>query len=95
VLWLLDADGVAGPVNATAPGPVTNAEFVHALGRALRRPAWLPVPAWALKAALGEMSGPLLLFSQCVMPDRASRAGFSFRYLTLEGALSHLLTWRS
>jgi len=95
VLWLLDAHGVAGPINATAPGPVTNAEFARTLGRALRRPSWLPAPAWALKAALGEMAGPLLLFSQRVMPDRVSRAGFSFRYLTLEGALSHLLTWRS
>jgi uncharacterized protein (TIGR01777 family) len=92
VLWLIDAHAVAGPVNATAPEPVTNAEFARALGRALRRPSWLPAPAFALKAALGEMAGPLLLFSQRVMPDRASRAGFAFRYATLERALSHLLT---
>jgi len=92
VLWLLGAHGVAGPVNATAPGPVTNTEFADALGRALRRPSWLPAPAFALKLALGEMAGPLLLFSQRVMPDRASRAGFSFRYATVDGALSNLLT---
>jgi len=92
VLWLLNARDVAGPVNATAPSPVTNTEFTDALGRALRRPSWLPAPAFALKLALGEMSGPLLLFSQRVMPDRASRAGFSFRYATLERAFSNLLT---
>jgi len=92
VLWLLNARDVAGPVNATAPGPVTNAEFTDALGRALHRPSWLPAPAFALKLALGEMSGPLLLFSQRVMPDRARGAGFSFGYATLERAFSNLLT---
>lgn len=92
VLWLLGAQDVAGPVNATAPNPVTNAEFAAALGRALHRPSWLPAPAFALKLALGEMAGPLLLFSQRVMPDRATRAGFSFGYATLERAFSNLLT---
>src|SRR6185436_5748020 len=47
---------VTGPLNATAPAPVTNAEFARALGRALRRPAWLPAPAFALKLLLGEMA---------------------------------------
>jgi hypothetical protein len=90
VLWLLGAHDIGGPVNATAPDPVRNMEFAAALGRALHRPSWLPVPALALKVALGEMAGPLLLFSQRVVPDRASRAGFSFRYPTLEHALSNL-----
>jgi len=92
VLWLLTARDVAGPVNATAPTPVSNAEFAGALGRALHRPSWLPAPACALKLALGEMAGPLLLFSQRVVPDCASRAGFSFGYATLERAFSNLLT---
>jgi uncharacterized protein (TIGR01777 family) len=92
VLWLLDARGVSGPVNATAPAPATNAEFTAALGRALHRPSWLPAPAFALKAALGEMADPLLLFSQRVMPERATRAGFVFRHATLDGAFSDLLT---
>jgi uncharacterized protein len=92
VLWLLDAQNLAGPVNATAPSPVTNAEFARALGRALHRPSWLPAPAFALKVALGEMADPLLLFSQRVMPDRASRAGFLFRYATIERAFANLLT---
>ncbi|MCX6544950.1 MAG: TIGR01777 family oxidoreductase [Acidobacteria bacterium] len=91
-VWLLAAQNVSGPVNATAPAPVTNAEFARTLGRALRRPSWLPAPAFALRAALGEMAGPLLLFSQRVMPERAISAGFSFRYATLERALSNLLT---
>jgi hypothetical protein len=92
VLWLLNARDVAGPVNATAPAPVTNAEFTRALGRALRRPSWLPAPAFALKLALGEMAGPLLLFSQRVVPDCAGRRGFSFSHATLDRAFSNLLT---
>ena len=91
VLWLLRARDVDGPVNATAPAPVTNAEFARALGHALRRPSWLPAPAFALRLALGEMADPLLLFSQRVMPDRASRAGFVFAHPTLEHALADLL----
>src|SRR5215204_6616333 len=54
VRWLVDTPSVAGPVNATAPHPVTNAEFARALGRALRRPALLPTPAFAIKIAVGE-----------------------------------------
>jgi uncharacterized protein (TIGR01777 family) len=92
VLWILGAPEIVGPVNAATPNPVTNAEFAAALGRALHRPSSLPAPAFALRAALGEMAGPLLLFSQRVMPACASRAGFPFRYATLDRAFSNLLT---
>jgi len=92
VVWLLSAHAVGGPVNATAPHPVTNAEFVRTLGRVLHRPSWLPAPAFALKLVLGEMAGPLLLFSQRVVPESASRAGFTFAHPVLEGALANLLT---
>ncbi|MEI6667918.1 MAG: TIGR01777 family oxidoreductase [Acidobacteriota bacterium] len=91
VVWLLGASGVDGPVNAVSPLPVTNADFAAALGRAMHRPSALPAPAFALKAALGEMAEPLLLFSQRVLPARATRAGWVFQHPTLDGALAHLL----
>ena len=76
-----------GPVNLTAPNPVTNAEFTQALGRALDRPTFLPIPAWALKALLGEMGEALLLGSQRVKPGRLLEKGFKFQAPTLEKAL--------
>ena len=75
-----------GPFNLTAPEPVTNAEFTTALGRALHRPAVLPVPAFALKLALGEMA-ELLLTGQRAVPAKALAAGFGFRYPELDQAL--------
>jgi uncharacterized protein (TIGR01777 family) len=75
-----------GVVNATAPNPVRNAEWTKALGAALRRPAVLPVPALALKHALGEMSGELL-GSRRVVPKRALELGFRFEFEKLEDAL--------
>ena len=91
VLWLLNPQAFDGPVNVTAPNPVTNATFARTLGRALGRPAFMPAPAFALELALGEMAGPLLLSSQRVLPARAMGAGFSFTYGRLEDALANLL----
>ena len=81
---------IAGPVNAVAPQPVTNAEFTRELARALHRPALLPVPALALRLLLGEMS-EVLLASQRVVPQAAEAAGFRFRFPELGGALGNLL----
>jgi uncharacterized protein len=78
---------VSGPLNATAPNPVTNAEFVRALGRALHRPAFLPAPAFALKLLLGEMADALLLSGQRAVPAKAERLGFTFRFKTIEESL--------
>jgi hypothetical protein len=89
--WALDTPDVRGPLNLTAPHPVTNAEFAHTLGRALRRPAVMPAPAFALKLALGEMAEPLLLFSQRVIPARALKGGFRFAFETIDAALEELL----
>ena len=75
----------SGPVNLTAPNPVTNADFARALGRALDRPAFIPAPGFALKLILGEMAGPLLLYSQRVVPARALAGGFRFAYPELDG----------
>ncbi|GAA3412631.1 TIGR01777 family oxidoreductase [Paenibacillus hodogayensis] len=85
----LDNPEMTGPVNATAPNPVTNDEFGRSLGRALHRPHWLPLPGAALKLALGEMS-EMLLTGQRVLPQKALECGFEFRYPGLDAALKEL-----
>jgi uncharacterized protein len=82
---------ISGPVNVTAPSPVTNYEFTKTLGKVLNRPTIVPMPAFAARLALGEMANELLLASARVMPNRLSESGYEFRYPTLEGALRHLL----
>jgi uncharacterized protein (TIGR01777 family) len=86
IRWLVQNEQTAGVYNATAPTPVTNAQFTAALGRALHRPVWLPAPALALRLLLGEMA-ELLLTGQRVLPTRALREGFAFRYAALPAAL--------
>ncbi|MCC7493051.1 MAG: TIGR01777 family oxidoreductase [Fimbriimonadaceae bacterium] len=81
---------LSGPVNLTAPTPVTNREFALRLGQVLRRPAILPAPAAALRLALGEMAD-LLLGGQRVLPAALQAAGYQFRLPDLEGALRHVL----
>ncbi len=81
---------MSGPVNATAPNPVSNTEFTRVLAGTLHRPAMFPVPALALKAIFGEMA-EVLLSSQRVMPQAAQSAGFRFHYPELAGALKNLL----
>jgi len=79
-----------GPMNATAPHPVTNKEFAKALGRAMRRPAFMPAPAFALKLLLGEMADALLLSGQRAVPAKAQRLGYKFKYENLNDALAAL-----
>jgi uncharacterized protein (TIGR01777 family) len=86
VCFALEQPALAGPVNATAPHPVTNAEFTRRLAAALGRPALLPVPALALRMVFGEMAS-VFLDSQRVLPQAALAAGFEFRYPELAGAL--------
>lgn len=88
-LLLARAD-VEGPVNMTAPMPVTNAEFTHALARSLRRPAFFSAPAWLLRAGLGERAS-LLLGGQKVLPRKAEALGYCFAHPALAGALESLL----
>ena len=92
IRFAIDSDELSGPVNTVAPQPVTNAEFTATLGRVLRRPAVMPVPAMALHALFGEMAGLTMLASQRVKPARLERAGFRFEYPALEGALRHELS---
>jgi uncharacterized protein (TIGR01777 family) len=84
--FLLDDGEIAGPVNLTAPAPVTNAEFTAALARAVSRPALLRVPAVLLRTALGEVSGELLGGAR-VRPARLEQAGFTFSYPAIGPAL--------
>ncbi len=89
ILHAIDTETVRGPLNATAPEPRTNADFSKALGRALGRPSWLPVPAFALRLLFGEGAG-FLVTGQRVLPKRAQASGYSFKYPTAEEALADL-----
>ena len=91
VCWALTAPRLDGPLNVTAPEPVTNAAFTRALGRALHRPAVLPAPAFALRLALGEMADALLLSGQRAVPERALQEGFVFGQPELGPALANLV----
>jgi len=86
VIWALTAETLWGPLNVTAPNPVTNLEFARTLGRVLRRPALMPAPAFALRAVLGEMADAIVT-GQRVLPAKAQELGFEFRYPLLESAL--------
>ena len=81
---------LAGPVNGVAPKPVTNGEFTRELARALRRPAFLPVPEMALRVLMGEMS-EVLFESQRVVPKVALASGYEFQFPVLALALADLL----
>lgn len=87
LIYAVENDALRGPVNLTAPQPVTNAELTRTLGRVLRRPTLLPLPAFAAKLVLGELAEEGLLASQRVRPKRLLEAGFEFAYPELEGAL--------
>jgi uncharacterized protein (TIGR01777 family) len=91
ILWALGDDALEGPVNAAAPNPVTNREFSRSLGRALGRPAFMPVPRFAVVAMRGEELTDQVLSSIRVMPRRALDLGYAFRFPELEPALRDLL----
>ena len=88
--WAATNPLVFGPLNATAPHPVTNADFAGAIGKALRRPAVLPVPGFALKLALGEFAGSLL-GGQNAVPTAAESLGYNFQFRNVDAALADLL----
>jgi hypothetical protein len=92
ILHALQCGDLSGPVNAVAPVPVTNREFTEALGKVLSRPTLFPVPAFALRLAVGrEMADALLLSSARVVPKRLEETGYPFRFRELPAALRHLL----
>lgn len=88
ILFALDTPTLTGPVNLTAPSPVTNAEFTRTLARELHRPAVLPAPAFALRLALGEMADETLLASARVYPSKLTSARFRFAHPTITRALA-------
>jgi uncharacterized protein (TIGR01777 family) len=90
-LWLLEKEELTGPFNVTSPEPVTFAELARTLGRVLGRPAFLRVPGFLLRLALGEMAQETLLSGQRALPKRLLDSGFQFRFPRLEEALHHLL----
>jgi uncharacterized protein (TIGR01777 family) len=90
VQFALANSALIGPVNAVTPNPVRNSEFTRVLARALRRPALFPAPRFALRLALGEMAGALLLASQRVMPSKLADSGYPFLQVNLAGALAEV-----
>ena len=91
IVHALATPRLVGPVNLTAPNPVTNREFTRTLGKVLRRPAVLTVPAFALRIAFATEGAAMLLSGQRALPGCLQASGFDFRYETLEPALRHLL----
>ncbi len=90
ILLALEDERVSGALNATAPTPHTNRDFCSILGQVLSSPAWLPVPEFGVRVALGEMAD-LVVRGQRVLPKRALELGYSFKYPTLKPALKDLL----
>ncbi len=91
ILFVIQHETITGAINAVAPHSVTNAQFTQTLSKTLGRPAWLPVPAPVLQIALGQFAD-VLLASQHVIPEVASRAGFTFKYPELPAALRHAVS---
>jgi hypothetical protein len=91
LLWAIDNEAVDGTINSTAPKPVTNAEFSQALGRALGRPAVVPVPGLVLDLRFGREFGQILRGGQRVLPRRALDLGYEFRFTEIDAALADLL----
>ena len=89
VEWAIDRPEVRGTYNITAPEPLRNRDFARALGRALHRPSFMPVPGFMLRLIFGDMADEALLGGQRVIPARATREGFTFAYPTLDSSLRH------
>lgn len=91
LIWVAETPTVAGPINATAPNPVTMSDFASAMGKALRRPSWFPVPGALVNLVAGEASAAVLA-SQRALPSRALSLGFVFDYPDVGPALKDVLS---
>jgi NAD dependent epimerase/dehydratase family enzyme len=91
LLFLLERPEISGPINITAPAPVTNAAFTKALAVVLHRPAIIPVPAFVLRLLLGEMADGALLSSTRALPAKLLASGFSFGDPEIGPALTSML----
>ena len=87
ILHILDHE-VAGPVNLVGPTPTSSAEIMRAVAKSAKRPYWLPTPAWAIKAALGQAAEDLVLIDLLVLPEKLTESGYAFRDQTIEDALA-------
>ena len=90
ILFALDHPDISGPLNATAPNPVTNKQFGNALGKVLGRPSFMPTPGCALRVLLGE-SAQIITTGQRVLPKKALAMGYAFKFTEVESALRDLL----
>jgi uncharacterized protein (TIGR01777 family) len=88
--FALDTPAAVGPMNLTAPNPITNKEFGKALGRALGRPAFIWTPGFALKLLMGE-SAEVVLTGAKVLPKKAMEWGYQFRFSQIDAALADVL----
>jgi hypothetical protein len=90
IVFCVDNQQLSGPLNGVALEAVTNDEFTRTLGRVLHRPTLIPIPRWLLRILFGEMAEALMLASQRIIPQVATRHGFVFEYSTLENALKNI-----
>ncbi len=89
IQWLMENPAAQGAFNLSAPNPVTNKELAQALGKAMGRPSYLPVPAFALKTMFGEMAN-ILLTGQRAVPARLQQLGYPFKFTTIQAALNDI-----
>ncbi|MCL4110036.1 UNVERIFIED_CONTAM: hypothetical protein GTU68_038253 [Idotea baltica] len=92
IRFAVDNESINGPINGTAPNPVSNKVFSKTLGRVLKRPALFPMPAFMVKLLFGQMGEELLLAGQRVVPEKLSQAGYEFKYPQLENAIKEILS---
>jgi uncharacterized protein (TIGR01777 family) len=90
IRFLIENDTAAGPYNVCPPNPLKNKDFAKTIGRVLNRPSLIPVPAFALKLILGEITA-IVLHGRRAVPEKLQEAGFTFKYPGLESALRDLL----
>lgn len=91
IRFLVEREGLAGVFNLTAPNPLEEKDICRAIGKALRRPCWLPVPVFVLKLLFGEKAKETILEGQRVFPRRLAETAFAFRYPAADAALAELL----
>jgi uncharacterized protein len=91
LVWALDTESVSGVVNGSAPNPVTNKEWSKALGRALGRPAILPIPGFAVEVKFGKEFGKIAQGGQKVLPRRTEELGYAFKWPEIDAALRDLV----
>ena len=90
IIYAIQND-IDGPINCTAPQPVTNREFAKTLGKVLKRPAVAPMPAAMVKLLFGQMGDELMVQGQSVIPQKLQQKGFQFKYSQLESALVEII----